>query len=62
VAPLSGKPIGTAPIGITSSIGHTSGHSFFVWVLIKIGVTGLFSVILSVHGPWGLRKGQSHTA
>lgn len=38
--------------GITSSLGHTSGHFFFVWVLIAIGVTGLFSAILSVRGLW----------
>jgi hypothetical protein len=42
--------------GVTSRIGHTSGHFFFVWILIVIGVTGLFSVILSARGlgsfPW----------
>ena len=41
-------------VGITSSLGHSSGHLFFVWVLIAIGVTGLFSVILSMHGLWSL--------
>ena len=41
-------------VGVTSSIGHTSGHFFFVWTLIAIGVTGLFSVILSVRGLWSL--------
>ena len=45
-------------VGVTSSLGNSSGHFFFVWVLIAIGVTGLFSVILSVHGLWSLRKGQ----
>ncbi len=43
-------------VGVTSSIGHTSGHFFFVCTLIAIGVTGFFSVILSVRGllslPW----------
>src|SRR6266851_7545466 len=34
-------------VGVTSRIGHTSGHFFFVWTLIAIGVLGLFSVILS---------------
>lgn len=42
-------------VGITSSIAKTSGHFFFVWVLIAIGVTGLFSVILSARGLWSLR-------
>jgi hypothetical protein len=40
--------------GVTSSIGHSSGHFFFVWTLIAIGVTGLFSVMLSVRGLWSL--------
>ncbi len=34
-------------VGVTSRIGHSSGHFFFVWTLIAIGVIGLFSVILS---------------
>ena len=46
-------------VGVTSSIGHSSGHFFFVWTLIAIGVTGLFSVILSARGLWSLRSGQS---
>jgi hypothetical protein len=41
-------------VGVTSSIGHSSGQLFFVWVLIAIGVTGLFSVILSARGLWSL--------
>jgi hypothetical protein len=41
-------------VGITSSLAHSSGHFFFVWTLIAIGVTGLFSAILSVHGLWSL--------
>ena len=41
-------------VGVTSSLGHTSGHFFFVWVLIAIGVTSLFSVILSARGLWSL--------
>jgi hypothetical protein len=40
--------------GVTSSIGHTGGHFFFVWTLIAIGVIGLFSVILSARGLWSL--------
>ena len=41
-------------VGITSSIGNTSGHFFFVWTLIAIGVTGLFSAILSARELWSL--------
>ena len=41
-------------VGVTSRLGHTSGHFFFVWTLIAIGVTGLFSVILSARGLWSL--------
>ena len=45
--------------GVTSSIGHSSGHFFFVWTLIAIGVTGLFSVILSARGLWSLKRDKS---
>lgn len=41
-------------VGVTSSLANSSGHFLFVWVLIAIGVTGLFSVILSVRGLWSL--------
>lgn len=41
-------------IGVASSLANSSGHFFFVWTAIAIGVTGLFSVILSVHGLWSL--------
>ncbi|HWW62732.1 MAG TPA: hypothetical protein VN181_15260 [Thermoanaerobaculia bacterium] len=45
-------------VGLASRLAHTDGHLFFVWVLFAIGVTGLFSVILSIHGLWSLRQGQ----
>ena len=32
-----------------------SGGVFFIWTLLAMGVTALFSVILSVRGLWGLR-------
>ena len=41
-------------VGVTSSLAHSSGHFFFVWTLIAIGVTGLFSVILAARGLWSL--------
>jgi hypothetical protein len=43
-------------VGVASGIANSSGSFFFVWTLIAIGVTGVFSVILSAHGlrslPW----------
>ena len=44
-------------VGVASRIANSSGHFFFVWTLIAIGVTGLFSVILSVRGLWSLKRG-----
>src|SRR5207244_7984054 len=41
-------------VGVTSRLTNTSGHFFFVWTLLAIGVLGLFSVILSVRGLWSL--------
>lgn len=41
-------------VGVTSSLGHTSGHFFFVWTLLAIGVIGAFSVILAARLLWGL--------
>ena len=45
-------------IGLGSRVAKYSGHFFFVWTLIALGVTALFSVILSVRGLWSLRRGQ----
>jgi len=36
-----------------------SGGFFFVWTLLALGVSALFSVILSARGLWSLRRGQS---
>jgi hypothetical protein len=44
---MSGRGIGTA-----SRVANTSGHHFFVWTLIALGVSGLFSLILSAQGIW----------
>ena len=42
-------------VGLGSSrLPNTSGHFFFVWTLLAIGVLGLFSAILSAHGLWSL--------
>ena len=39
-------------VGIASGIASSSGGFFFIWTLIALGVTALFSFILSVHGLW----------
>lgn len=43
-------------VGAGSRIANTSGAFFFVWTLIALGVTALFSVILSAQGLWSLRR------
>jgi hypothetical protein len=44
--------------GVGGAIAKSSGGFFFVWTLLALGVTGLFSVILSVRGLWSLQRGQ----
>jgi hypothetical protein len=39
-------------------IARTSGGFFFVFILLALGVTSVFSLVLSVRGLWGLRRGQ----
>ena len=39
-------------------IAKTSGGFFFVFTLLALGVTSVFSLILSVRGLWGLRRSQ----
>jgi hypothetical protein len=46
---MSGKGVGDA-----SRLANTSGHFFFVWTLLAIGVLGLFSAILAARGLWSL--------
>ena len=46
-------------VGVASRMVGSHGHFFFVWTLIALGVTALFSIILSVCGLWSLRRGQS---
>jgi hypothetical protein len=40
-------------------IARSSGGLFFIWTILALGVTALFSFILSVHGLWSLRRSQS---
>jgi hypothetical protein len=39
-------------------IANSSGVFFWVWTLLALGVTGIFSAILSAHGLWSLRTSQ----
>ena len=42
-----------------SRVANSSGAFFFIWTLIAVGVTALFSAVLLVRGLWSLRRGQS---
>jgi hypothetical protein len=42
--------------GVGGAIAKSSGAFLFVWTLLALGVTGLFSVILSVRGLWSLQR------
>ena len=39
-------------------IAKTSGGFLFVFTLLALGVTSVFSIVLSVQGLWGLRRRQ----
>jgi hypothetical protein len=39
--------------GVGGAIAKSNGAFFFIWTLIALGVTALFSVILSARGLWG---------
>ena len=43
-------------------IAQSSGALFFVWTLVALGVTAVFSFLLSVRGLWHLRGVQHRTA
>jgi len=45
-------------VGVGGNIAKSSGAFFFVWTLIALGVTALFSVILSARGLRSLQRGQ----
>jgi hypothetical protein len=42
--------------GVGGAIAKSSGAFFFIWTLLALGVTALFSVILSVRGLWHLSR------
>ena len=39
-------------LGVGGAIAKSSGAFFFIWTLLALGVTSLFSVMLSVRGLW----------
>jgi hypothetical protein len=41
-------------VGVASGVVRSSGGYRFVWMLIALGVLGLFSAILSARGLWSL--------
>lgn len=41
--------------GVASALARPDGF-FFVWILLALGVTGLFSAALSVHGLVSLKR------
>ena len=38
--------------GVGGAIAKSSGAFFFIWILLALGMTALFSVILSLRGLW----------
>ena len=42
-------------VGVASGIANSSGGFFFVWTLLALGVTALFSAVLAARGLWMLR-------
>jgi hypothetical protein len=45
-------------MGAGGAIAKSSGAFLFVWTLHALGVSGMFSLILSVRGLWSLHRGQ----
>ena len=44
---------------VGGEIARSSGAFFWVWTLIALGVTAIFSVVLSARGLWSLPWGQA---
>ncbi|MEO6324865.1 MAG: hypothetical protein ABIT01_11580 [Thermoanaerobaculia bacterium] len=50
-------------VGLHGNIGRTSGAYFFVWTLLALGTTALFTAVLSAHGLWSsIRSGRQARA
>ena len=43
-------------------VANSSGMYFFVWTLLALGVTSVFSLVLSARGLWSLRRSRSQVA
>lgn len=43
-------------------LAESSGAFFFVWTLLALAVTSVFSAILAVHGLWNLRRSNAPNA
>ena len=56
VVPLA-HMMGAGLVG--ARIANSGGIFFWVWTLIALGVTATFSLVLSAHGLWSLRRGKS---
>lgn len=41
-------------VGVSGNIAKSNGAFFFIWTLLALGVTSLFSIVLSLRGLWEL--------
>ena len=48
-------------VGVASTIANSDGGFFFVWTILALGVTALFSVILSARGLWSLLRSETRS-
>jgi hypothetical protein len=48
--------------GLAGTLAQSSGTFFFVWTLLALAVTSVFSAILSAHGLWNLRRSKAPNA
>jgi hypothetical protein len=51
--------VGGLPAG---ALAQSSGAFFFVWTLLALAVTSVFSAILSAYGLWNLRRSNAPNA
>jgi len=48
--------------GLGGEIAKSSGAFFFIWTILALGATSLFSLILSVRGLWTWRRSSAQNA
>ena len=51
--------VGGLPAG---ALAQSSGPFFFVWTLLVLAVTSVFSAVLSAYGLWDLRRSKAPNA